>query len=510
VTFQEAPQPASVPVAAEDSHAASVFGGPEEQTFNPAQIGWHSAPNLFLSPENAEPATPAIDVAPLLTTSEPVAFELPIEFAAVPPAPTSAPAPVPVPQDAPQAPQFFVGADAVATVPAPILPPPEPTPVFAAAPTSPAAPAPFTFGPAPTAPAPVFTPAPAPAPVPTPAPQFTFGAAPTAQAPVSPAPAPLTFGAAPATVPAPAAPATSPAPLTFGAAPAASPAPAAFPTFNAAPASAAPAPTMPPTTTVAQEATAFAEAEAESRQKFLMMLLIIIGSYASAITIVLVYTLISSRTSALESLPDLKPPVNKNGDISWKYNPPMNDVPWGHVLALGQSRRFGSIKVTPTRVTRGKVQFEHYSGKAGLARDPSDTVLKLWVKFENVSRDQSVIPLDSHVLYTRRSVNLGESIQANGFITLEANRKTGKSLFYLFDTPVLSEFRMVGQDLNHELAPGESFETFIPSEEDAKGLSGDLVWRFQFRKGHNRQSQRGVTTLIDVRFNSKDITDDRG
>ena len=53
-------------------------------------------------------------------------------------------------------------------------------------------------------------------------------------------------------------------------------------------------------------------------------------------------------------------------------------------------------------------------------------------------------------------------------------------------------------------------ETFIPSEEDARNLSGDLVWRFQFRKGYNPTSKRGVTTLIDVRFNSKDIKDDRG
>jgi hypothetical protein len=67
---------------------------------------------------------------------------------------------------------------------------------------------------------------------------------------------------------------------------------------------------------------------------------------------------------------------------------------------------------------------------------------------------------------------------------------------------------MVGQKLGHKLGPGESMVTFIPSDEEATALKGDLVWRFQFRKGYNRRSYRGVTTLIDVRFNSREITDD--
>jgi CRISPR/Cas system CSM-associated protein Csm4 (group 5 of RAMP superfamily) len=73
-----------------------------------------------------------------------------------------------------------------------------------------------------------------------------------------------------------------------------------------------------------------------------------------------------------------------------------------------------------------------------------------------------------------------------------------------------SEFRMVGQNLSIDLEPGEKLETFIPSDEEATSLSGDLVWRVQFRKGYNPSSKRGVTTLIDVRFNSRDVKDERG
>jgi hypothetical protein len=112
-------------------------------------------------------------------------------------------------------------------------------------------------------------------------------------------------------------------------------------------------------------------------------------------------------------------------------------------------------------------------------------------------------------LFTRRSINLGEFIQANGFVAREADRRQGKSLFYIYELSTTSEFKMAGQNLGQQLEPGENLETFIPSEEAARDLQGDLVWRFQFRKGYNPKSKRGVTTLIDVRFNSKDITEER-
>ena len=46
------------------------------------------------------------------------------------------------------------------------------------------------------------------------------------------------------------------------------------------------------------------------------------------------------------------------------------------------------------------------------------------------------------------------------------------------------------------------------SEEEAVELKGDLVWRVQIRKGYHPQSLRGVTTLIDVQFNSQDISNE--
>ena len=65
------------------------------------------------------------------------------------------------------------------------------------------------------------------------------------------------------------------------------------------------------------------------------------------------------------------------------------------------------------------------------------------------------------------------------------------------------------QHLDEELAPGQVLESFIPTvAEEIEALEGDLVWRVHFRKGYNRKSHRGVTTLIEVLFNSSEIVDE--
>jgi hypothetical protein len=471
----QSPPPANIPRS--DSNSPNVHEGPEAAA-NPAEFGWHSAPNLYLAsqdqpargstaPEVNPPPTfhaPASSpVSHVAATTEPVAT-FPSFGEPTPPNPpppvvtTTAPATAETTQEKTL---FFSASQQFSLGPAAVEPPTQPTPTT------------FVF----TAPTPKPTNEPKP-PSPTPAatqPTLQFTAA--APAPTAP-------------------PQTS----------------AAFSGFASTVASSPPSARGPlPSTTVAEEAKSFEDNATASQLKFITLLLIVVGSYASAVTIVLLYMFLFGGTSALESLPDLKPPKTKNGDISWQYNPPQNEVAPRHVLSLGQSRRFGSVLVTPVKVTRGVAKFEHYSGKTqeeGFGRGPTGSLLKLWLKFENVSRDQTFAPLDPLLLYTRDVKNLGEFVRANSFVATEANRRKGKSLFFTFEMPIHSEFRMVGQNLDKELAPGETVTSFVPSDEEASNLKGDLVWRIQFRKGYNRTSYRGVTTLIDVRFNSSDIVAD--
>jgi hypothetical protein len=104
--------------------------------------------------------------------------------------------------------------------------------------------------------------------------------------------------------------------------------------------------------------------------------------------------------------------------------------------------------------------------------------------------------------------NQGANILANNFLGTDESRKLGKSLMYVYDMPVESEFKVIGQKLDVDIGPGKTWETFIPSEEKAANAKGDLIWRVHFRKGYNPTSLRGVTTLIDVKFNASEIKDE--
>lgn len=235
-----------------------------------------------------------------------------------------------------------------------------------------------------------------------------------------------------------------------------------------------------------------------------------VASYASALTLVVIYLLYSVftyRAHVLESLPDIEPPM-KDGKIGMKTAKPQDDVPRGHVLRLGESQRFGNVLVTPTRVTRGPVTFEHLFGDRKMTRDASPPVYKLWLKFENVSADQAFAPLSTPLVYKRYASGMG-NYKTNNFLVAEADRmKKSPDLYYLFGLPENSEFAIAGQKLNTVLGPGETLETFLPAEDSLDAVTGEWTWRVYFRKGYNPRSHRGVTTVIDVRFDGDAVTTD--
>ena len=253
----------------------------------------------------------------------------------------------------------------------------------------------------------------------------------------------------------------------------------------------APSDTRPPTT--------------KSRGSCLGLLLLIVGSYASLVTIYAAYLTLLGRTHQLESLPDLKTVPQQGGRAIVPR--PENELPKGHELRIGQSQRYGNVRVTPLRVTRGPISFKYFKDLPGNERAPSDPVLKLWLKFENVSEQQIITPIDSTLMYFQR----GHSpVISYNVIFRDVDRKKKDGLFfYNFDRlPPESEWRIVGQDANRELLPHEEYNTFIPSQESVELPSGEVIWRVHFRKGHGPQTGNGVTTLIDVRFDSNDIVPD--
>jgi len=241
-------------------------------------------------------------------------------------------------------------------------------------------------------------------------------------------------------------------------------------------------------------------------------LFIIVASYASAVTLVLLYFLISAWTAKphfLESLPDLVPDIRSDGTIGMKKVLPEHQLAPGHVLRLGESQRFGSLKVTPVKVTRGPLEFVHTYGNAKATQDPTQPVLKLWLKFENVSKTQVFPPLDRTLVFRRIFDSQNDRLFALNFLCPADEQSSNSDQIHLnYDMPEFSEFGLKGQSLDQLVKPGETWESFIPSEEGLTKVDGEWVWRINFRKGYNPRSGRGVTTLIDVRFSGADVLAD--
>lgn len=239
-----------------------------------------------------------------------------------------------------------------------------------------------------------------------------------------------------------------------------------------------------------------------SKSAFLLLL-----SYSSAITLGFAYLLYHGSTNkndyGLESLPDVMPPKHKTSGV-YQETAPMPD---GHDLQIGDRQRFGNIEVTVLKVTRGPIQFRHFSD-ANKPRLPSAPVLKLWLRFKNVSEDQEIAPLDDQLLFHR----IGRdrmTYHSNQFVVRseQKNNREAKRVI-AFDHIIGSGWDLVGLPLDKPLQPGESHDYYVPTcENDLDTLTGELVWRVHIRKGYSSHGN-GVTTLFEVRFNSDIIRDE--
>ena len=203
-------------------------------------------------------------------------------------------------------------------------------------------------------------------------------------------------------------------------------------------------------------------------------------------------------------LPDLAPPVQKDGRVTTLiYVPSGKPLSAGHQLAVGESRRFGSLELTALGVTRGALSFEYFDPALALddlKREPSGEVLKLHLRVRNISPDQTFVPFDRHLVYAREpDRRTAGRFKANNIVW--NSEDPSETVLYLYDLSPDSDWVIAGQNLDRELAPGESVELFLPSTDGLPSeLPDHLVWRFHFRKGYNRVSFRGVTTVAEVRF----------
>lgn len=209
-----------------------------------------------------------------------------------------------------------------------------------------------------------------------------------------------------------------------------------------------------------------------------------------------IYRIFTAQTSNLESLPDIKPLKENRRN----YVPHKAAMPPGHTLELGEEQRFGNIEVTPLEVRREKLEIEGW--------DPEGPVLKLFVKFKNVSDDQTIIPLDGELLFDQnrnRSSRESQGAKANQFVCKVSEKRSNGNVVLVYARLADLDFEFRNQNLGRALKPGEEVTIYIPSETDGlEDLNGNLIWRVHFRKGHSPKNY-GVTTVFEVKFHSNKI-----
>lgn len=238
-----------------------------------------------------------------------------------------------------------------------------------------------------------------------------------------------------------------------------------------------------------------------------------VQGYAIAITLLMIFCLMTGRlklfgNAALESLPDIRP-LDSN---EFRKVPDGTPVPEGHVLKLGESRRFGDVVLTPVKVTREPLTFEQFQTKAPAATLTTDPVLKLWLKFENRSGSYAFPPFDAGLMSHRTpKFSTDESTIVNSMLNVSSPGTSSPVRVLNFLQTMDNAFVIVGQQSGKVILPDETFETFIACSEEIQYITPtaetDYTWRVQFRKGVHEASGHGVTTLVDVLFSEADITE---
>ncbi len=237
-----------------------------------------------------------------------------------------------------------------------------------------------------------------------------------------------------------------------------------------------------------------------------------VAGYAIALTLLFLGLLLTGRISlfgnhALESLPDLRPLAPKE----FLKVPDGAKLPDGHVLQLGESRRFGDVVVTPVRLTKEPLWFQGFLSGTVEEKLTTKPLLKLWLTFECVADDYAFPPFDVGLMSNRTPADAKDAAAlANSFLTVgisSSDSASTRRLNYLHTMD--NNFVIVGQESAKVLRPGELLSTFIAASDEDGDMnvedSTQFVWRVQFRKGVNVSSGNGVSTLIDVKFSGADV-----
>jgi dethiobiotin synthetase len=237
--------------------------------------------------------------------------------------------------------------------------------------------------------------------------------------------------------------------------------------------------------------------EDEDAPRGLSWTTVLLASYASAVTIGLVWVLWTGRRVkdspeqeapvAVEARPD--PGVRADRSRRLVAPPP---IAAEHLTTLGKPVRMGVIEITPVEVTSGPVVLERTLAGHQI-KTGGRKALKLRLRIRNVSSDTRLAPLDEAFLRE------GDRAEPDSFI----ETSKGGPPIAMYPLAVHSEWSIDGQEFR-ELNPGEELDTQVISEPNATGRTApEMTWRVRLRTDINHTDDLGV------RFRDSDVRPER-
>jgi hypothetical protein len=207
-------------------------------------------------------------------------------------------------------------------------------------------------------------------------------------------------------------------------------------------------------------------------------IVVLVASYASAVTLGLIWVLWSHRAAREGPGVELDPflsaetraAAGHRAGQSRKFRPPP-PLPADRIAALGQPVRLRSLEVTPLEITAGTVILKREIRQRE-ARRGGDDALMLKLRLKNVSGDEVFVPLDEGFLRTR-----AEGVR-DSFIEVGPTQEID-----MFPLAIASEWSIAGQEFR-ELNPGEWYETSVVSAPGAAGRiepETTFTWRLRLR-----------------------------
>jgi hypothetical protein len=215
--------------------------------------------------------------------------------------------------------------------------------------------------------------------------------------------------------------------------------------------------------------------------------LILLGSYASALTLALLWLILTGRVRGREPAAPATLPTDSRPDLIQapirSERPPIAP---DRLTTIGRPIRVGSLELTPLGVRVGRVTLVHAIAGRRQTRPGGSNALSLRLRLRNLSVKDPLIPLEREDV---REPDRG--LPASFLETAEVGT------IDVFPLAAQSEWSIEGQSFPR-LEPGEQAETVIVSEPDALGRVADpLTWRMRVHTGPDREDVIGVRFGVD-------------